>query len=82
MTTDQQTTKPRLLTALVAAVVILAAALVFISARLIHLENQRYALMIGSCRSSSDPALVDTRCLRSVETRTSWVWHLFYGLGG
>jgi hypothetical protein len=82
MTEGQQTKMPRTLTVLVIAVTILIAALVFVSARLIHVENQRYALMTGNCRSSLDPALVDTRCLRSVETRTSWVWHLFYGLGG
>jgi hypothetical protein len=61
------------------AVIVLAAALVFVSARV---ENQRYPLLTGSCRSSTDPALVDIRCLRSIETRTSWMWHLFYGLGG
>jgi hypothetical protein len=62
------------------AVIVLAAALVFVSVRLVHVENQRYALLTGNCRSSTDPALVDTRCLRPIETRTSWMWHLFYGL--
>ncbi len=64
------------------AIVGLIAALIFVSARLIHVENQRYALVTGMCRSNLAPEVVDVGCLQSVETRTSWLWHLYHGLGG
>lgn len=58
----------------------LTGCLVFVSARLVSVENQRYALIVGMCSSSLTPKLPDMRCLRTVETRTSWVWHLYYAL--
>lgn len=63
-----------------ALIIVLAGLLVFVTARLVHVENQRYALLGGLCRSELHPALPDTRCLKTVETRTSWVWHLYYAL--
>jgi hypothetical protein len=63
-----------------AIILVLTALLVFVSARLVAVENQRYALISGGCRSSLSPELPDLRCLKTVETRTSWAWHLFYAL--
>jgi hypothetical protein len=63
-------------------IMVLAGLLAFVSARLVHVENQRYALMSGMCRSELHPALPDTRCLKTVETRISWAGHLYYALTG
>jgi len=61
-----------------ALIVALALTVGIFAARLVHVENQRYALIVGMCRG---PNLVpDLSCLETVETRTSWLWHLFYGL--
>jgi len=46
-----------------------------LSIALIKTENQRYALYIGLCESGPKQT-----CLQSVETRTHWWWHLYYGL--
>jgi hypothetical protein len=61
-------------------ILLLCAALAFVSYRLIDIENQRYALLLGMCPGDLFP--VDPICLHSVETRTSWAWHLYYGLAG
>jgi hypothetical protein len=63
-----------------ALIVALTALLVFVIARLVHVENQRYALILGMCRSEFHPAVPDIRCLKTVETRTSWAWHVYYAL--
>jgi hypothetical protein len=74
------------------AILVLLLAVLFISDRLVRIENQRYALMIGSCPSPSsflhsrqtvDPAVHMRQafdCLDKVQMRTSWFWHLYYGL--
>jgi hypothetical protein len=58
--------------------VLAALLLVWMSAALVRVENERYALFVGMCRDRL--GLVDVRCLASVETRTGWWWHLFYAL--
>jgi hypothetical protein len=62
---------------------LIAALVVFflLSAALVRTENQRYALFVGMCR---DPVtlLTDSKCLKNVETRTAWWWHLYYALKG
>lgn len=60
-------------------IVVLLAALVWFAATLVRVENQRYALQVGMCRDAQGP-LADTKCLKSVQTRTAWWWHLFYAL--
>lgn len=42
-------------------------------------ENERYALQTGMCRSEGSMR-IDPYCLRTVETRTSWLWHVFYAV--
>ena len=61
-------------------VVALAALLVFVSARLARVENRVTRLQSGMCRLAELPMVADLRCLKTVETRTSWVWHLYYAL--
>lgn len=61
-------------------IVALAAALAFTSVRLAHVENQRYAMLLGICGESDVTNFKRFDCLDKVETRTSWVWNLYYGL--
>lgn len=61
------------------ALLVLALALAFVSDRLVRTENQRYALIIGMCPGRTG-LLADSVCLERVQTRTSWFWHLYYGL--
>lgn len=42
---------------------------------LVRTENQRYALFLGMCSESMAPK---GPCLAKVETRTNWLWHLYY----
>jgi hypothetical protein len=61
--------------------------IVWLSAALVRVENQRYALQAGLCRDKNWPTSSgfgshDFKCLESVETRTAWYWHLFYALKG
>ncbi len=55
---------------------LLLCALALFAYRLAVVENQRYAMQVGRC------APKDWRCLEHVQTRTSWLWHVYYGLGG
>lgn len=65
-----------------AAILILMVSVVFLSARLVTIENQRYAAVLGMCPNKLAPHMQDPACLASVETRTSWAWHLFYAVRG
>lgn len=62
------------------ALTLLALLVVWLSASLVRVENQRYAQVTGMCRDGAT-GLSDLVCLSKVETRTSWFWHLAYGLG-
>jgi len=53
--------------------------IVWLSAALVRVENQRYALSIGMCRDTAT-GFIDFACLDKVQTRTAWWWHLFYAL--
>ena len=52
--------------------------IVWLSASLVRVENQPYAMQVGMCKD----ALVgwDYSCLSKVETRTRWLWHIYYVL--
>ena len=56
----------------------------FLADRVVRLENQRYALMLQMYEKrivpNSNVIVQDAKCLGSVQTRTSWVGHLFYAL--
>ncbi|TCR60913.1 hypothetical protein EV560_115138 [Bosea sp. BK604] len=63
-----------------AAIVVLSIAVVFLSYRLAAVENQRYAAVLNMC---PDKVFGQNRaCLSKIETRTSFFWHLYYGLRG
>lgn len=62
-----------------ATIGLLSILLLFSFYRIIYIENQRYALIVGMCQEQSKP-LPDLNCLRDVKTRTHWIWHLYYGL--
>jgi len=57
---------------------------------IVHIENERYALLIGTCpnvKTTSqdgfiyrDPNRDPIACLESVQTRTSPLWHIFYAI--
>lgn len=59
---------------------VLAILLVWVSASLIRVENQRYALTVGMCASPAPLQVPDLACLKRVETRTGWWWHLYYAM--
>lgn len=62
---------------------VLSLLVVWLCVALVRVENERYALFLGMCRSAQIAgAPVDATCLAEVQTRTSWLWHLFYALMG
>lgn len=52
--------------------------ILWLSAALVRVENERYALFLGMCRDRL--GMTDIACVMKVQTRTGWWWHLFYGL--
>lgn len=55
--------------------------LIWLASALVRVENERYALFLGMCRSESVVGMqVDFACLADVETRTSWLWHIYWAL--
>ena len=63
-------------------VALLIALAVFLSDRLVRVENQRYALMTGLCEIDHAAPRRMFECLSKARTRTSWFWHLYYGVSG
>jgi hypothetical protein len=63
---------------LILAILILLVA--FLADRAVRIENQRYALYVNLCKY--DPANPTARwdCLEKAQTRTSWLWHLYYAM--
>ena len=59
-------------------IVSLVSCIAWFGSAIIRLENERYALSIGMCQT--DTGVADPVCLADVETRTSFLWHLAYGL--
>ena len=47
---------------------------------LVRVENQRYGLLWALCRKEPLPTLDDFDCLERVQSRTSWVAHLYYAV--
>jgi hypothetical protein len=53
--------------------------IVWLSAALVRVENERYAMAVGMCFDKA-VQLPDLACVKKVQTRTAWWWHLFYAL--
>ena len=73
-------------TKLLWVIALLTALLIWFGATIVEIENERYALSLEMC-TLLDPAGIESvverdQCLDDIETRTSWVWHLYYALGG
>ena len=63
-------------------IAILLGLLVWFGAAITRLENERYALELEMCGAWSPENSVDrSECLGKIETRTSPIWNLAYGLG-
>ena len=61
----------------------LIAMLVWFGSTIIWLERYHYASMLGFCGNPEATELVRRDlCLHTKQTRTSQLWHLFYGLKG
>ena len=65
-------------------IAILTAMLIWFGLAIVHLENERYALEMGLC-GNFEPAhpenlVAKYKCLETVQTRTSSIYHLLYGL--
>ena len=62
----------------------LTAAVVWMGAAVVRLENYRYANSVGFCTQFDAKApqqrIDRDTCLDRTETRMHWVWHLLYGL--
>lgn len=56
-----------------------AVLIVWLSAALVRVENERYALQTGMCWNES-LKLPDLACIEKSQTRTGWWWHLFHAL--
>lgn len=55
--------------------------LVWFGAAIVRIENERYALALGMCRNDVTK-MADLGCLDRTQTRTHWLWHLYYALRG
>lgn len=58
--------------------ILLTAALSWTLLRLGDVERERYAMFVGLCQQSFI-GVWDTRCLETVEPRTSRIWDIWYG---
>lgn len=66
----------------IAGVAALCALVLWFGAALVRVENQRYAMEVGLCASDPSKMLARTDCLKTVQSRTGWWWHLGYALRG
>jgi hypothetical protein len=55
-------------------------AIIFLSASLVRIENQRYALSMGMCPASVVGLPPNMACIAKTETRVGWWWHLYYAV--
>lgn len=60
--------------------VICLALIVWLSSALVRVENERYAMFIGMCSPDYPGGPLSYKCLKSTETRTTWIAHIYYAL--
>lgn len=63
------------------ALVMLVAAVLYLSHVIARVENERYALLTGMCQRNSD-GIVEADCLKSADSRTSALWHIYHAITG
>ena len=56
------------------------AVIYFLTTTLVRVENERYALFLGMCKSPLWDLDYDPQCLKTVQTRTSWLWHVAFAV--
>ena len=62
-------------------VIALSCVVLWFGMTIAKLENENYALRLGMCPTEAgNPPSEQFKCLRTVETRTSIWWHLYYAL--
>ena len=61
------------------ALVVAVLLIVWLTAVLVRVENERYALQLGMCWNEQ-LKLPDMACIQKAETRTGWWWHLRYAI--
>ncbi|MGH8640441.1 MAG: hypothetical protein ACRET6_01955 [Burkholderiales bacterium] len=68
------------------AIGVLSFLVLWLSVTVARLENFRYATFVGFCSEATESSPLDPskryQCLKSKETRTNALWHLFYALKG
>lgn len=68
--------------AAVATIAVLVVLNLWFGATIVRIENERYALSLDMCPGNTPERLLHQHeCLAKVQTRTSPVYHLLYGLG-
>jgi hypothetical protein len=65
---------------LAVVVMVLTALLVWLGSTIVRLENENYALRLNMCPWNPARPVERSECLKTVETRTSPLWHLYYAL--
>lgn len=60
-------------------IVTLAIIIIWFALVIVKLENYHYAVQVGMCSEVSELIERD-RCVNSKQTRTSFMWHLYYAL--
>lgn len=66
-------------------IAILLAVVFVLGATVVRVENERYAFQLGFCHGIDDPRTLMAptsirACLNSVQTRTSWIGHIYYAV--
>lgn len=68
-------------------IVFLLIVVVMLGRTLVRVENERYALWLGMCPNLNETlgavragARDPWKCVKAVETRTGWWWHLYYAI--
>ncbi len=66
-------------------IIVLILLLIWFATAIIRLENYHYAVQVGMCENTTEIEPFKQRmeledCLNHTQTRTSPIWHLFYGL--
>lgn len=72
----------KLIAAITIAVLLIV--VVWLGSAVVRLENYRYANFVGLCGqfniADQTQRIKRENCLEDTNTRTSWAWHLLYGL--